>query len=216
MTLFMLAVLVGLGSWQLHRLAWKEVLLARIAAAERAPAAPLAENPAPFAKVRLSGRWRPDLSAWYGVEVRDTPNGPRMGAQLVEPLERADAAPVLVDRGWAPTEGAAAMGSADGAATVEGFVLPAANPGWFTPKDDIAARRFYTLDPRAIGAALRLPRVAPFTVVAMGPASQSYPEPAQHLPRPPNNHLSYAMIWFGLAGALVWIFLDWSWQALSK
>ncbi len=70
-----------------------------------------------------------------------------------------------------------------------------------------AARQFYTLDPKAIGAALGVPDPAPFTLVALGPSTaETYPAPAQHLPRPPNNHLSYAITWYGLAVALVVIF----------
>ena len=49
--------------------------------------------------------------------------------------------------------------------------VPATRPGWFSATDDPAARQFYTLDPAAIGAALGLPRVAPFILVALGPAA---------------------------------------------
>ncbi len=38
-----LAVLLGLGAWQLKRLAWKQDLLARIAALQHAPARPVGE-----------------------------------------------------------------------------------------------------------------------------------------------------------------------------
>ena len=56
--------------------------------------------------------------------------------------------------------------------------------------------------PPAIGAALGLRQVAPFILVAMGSAPpERYPDPARHLPRPPNNHLSYAITWYGLAVA---------------
>ena len=55
MTLAMLAVLIGLGTWQLRRLAWKNAFLARIAAAEQAPAVALPAQPSPFQKVRVSG-----------------------------------------------------------------------------------------------------------------------------------------------------------------
>ena len=88
MALAMLAVLVALGTWQLHRLAWKENILAGIAAAERALAIALPPQPSPFQKVRVSGRLRSDLAAWYGAEVRDTRRGPQLGAQLIQPLER--------------------------------------------------------------------------------------------------------------------------------
>jgi surfeit locus 1 family protein len=75
------------------------------------------------------------------------------------------------------------------------------------------ARRFFTLDPVAIGAAVGQPTVRPFVLVALatGPAiAGHWPEPAQHLPRPPNNHLSYAITWYGLAVALLAIFIVWA------
>ena len=43
MTAVMLFVLLGLGSWQVKRLFWKEALLAQIAQAEAAEPIPLAE-----------------------------------------------------------------------------------------------------------------------------------------------------------------------------
>ena len=45
------------------------------------------------------------------------------------------------------------------------------------------------------------------TLVALGPApSQGYPDPAKHLPRPPNDHLQYALTWYGFAATLLVIF----------
>ena len=62
MTLVMLAVLLGLGAWQVKRLAWKEGVLARIAAAEQAPAVDLPARTSEFQKVRVIGRLRPGAS----------------------------------------------------------------------------------------------------------------------------------------------------------
>ena len=87
---------------------------------------------------------------------------------------------------------------------------------WFSAADDPAARQFFTLDPQAIGAAIGQPDVRPFVLVALGAGSgagaivQHWPDPARHLPRPPNNHLSYAITWYGLAVALLAIFIIWA------
>ncbi|MBN8904164.1 MAG: SURF1 family protein, partial [Rhodospirillales bacterium] len=76
---------------------------------------------------------------------------------------------------------------------------------------------FYTLDPAAIGRALGLPTVAPYTIVALGDTPpQRWPDPAKHLPRPPNNHLSYAITWYGLAAALVVIFILWARKTVRR
>ena len=211
MTLVMLAVLVGLGVWQVQRLAWKTALLAAINRAEAAPAAPLPPHPAAFEKVRVRGRFRADLRALYGADVRDTAEGPQMGAGLLVPLERGDGPPILVDRGWVPLSRRQAIAIPSGEISVEGYVRPAVQPGLFSASDDPVRRHFYTLDPAAIGSALGVTGLAPFTLVAMGPPPpEHYPIPAHHLPRPPNNHLSYAITWFGLAAALLVVFAVWA------
>ena len=137
-----------------------------------------------------------------------------MGAQLIVPLERQGATTVLVDRGWVPLSRRKPIGMPAGDVTVEGYVRPADRPGPFAAHDDVAMRRFYTLDPAAIGAAIGL-KVAPFTLVALGPQpADFFPDPARHMPRPPNDHLSYAITWFGLALALAVIFVVWSARVL--
>jgi surfeit locus 1 family protein len=207
----MLAITVGLGLWQVQRLHWKTALLADIDRAEAASPVPLPAAPPPFAKVELAGHLRDDLAAWYGVDVRQSPSGPVMGSQLVTPLERPGADPVLVDRGWLPQ--GAAVPKAPDPARIVGYVRPPEHSGPFSASDDSAARRFFALDPASIGAALGLARVAPFTIVALGPPG-GLPEPAHALPRPPNDHLSYALTWFGLAACLLGVFAAYAWKTL--
>ena len=212
----MLAVLLGLGTWQVQRLHWKRGVLAQIAHAEAAPAVPMPTDPAPYMKVQVTGRLRGELSATYGAEVRDTSSGPRLGTQLIVPLELEEGDAVLVDRGWVPEQRPRAIALPDGDVTVVGYVRPGDTPGLFSAPDSPATRQFYTLDPVAIGAALGLPRVSAFILVAMGPApAERYPDPARHLPQPPNNHLSYAITWYGLAAALVVIFVLWARKVLT-
>ena len=209
MTAAMLAVLVGLGMWQVQRLAWKTAILAQLDAAEQSAPVPLGAVPTPFAKVSVTGHLRPDLAARYGAEVRDLPAGAIPGAQLVVALERAGAAPLLVDLGWVPEHGPPPAMPTGDSISITGYVRPAEHPGPFAATDDTAGRRFFTLDPAAIGAALGLPSEAPFTLVALGPppAMPDAPIPAEHLPRPANNHLQYAITWYGLAAALVVVFV---------
>ena len=195
--------------WQLHRRAWKHAILADITRAEQSPPEPLTGIPARFTKVVAHGVWRPSV-ALYGVDVRDSPDGStRMGAQRLQILVRDDAPPLLVDQGWIPTEGPAPAPAA-GPATVEGYVRAPNHPGLLSAENDPANRHFYTLDPATIGSALGAPDAAPFTLVAMGPATPGAPVPAQALPRPPDNHLQYAFTWFGLAAALAGVFAVWA------
>ena len=204
-TLVMLAILCGLGLWQVQRLHWKTALLARIAAAEAAPGIPLPPRPAPFEKVRVSGRLRPGATARYGVDVRDTPQGRLLGSQVVRLLDRVGAPPIVVLLGWTPAD--VRVPIPPGEQAIEGYVRLPAHPGLFSPADDPAGRTFYTLDPAVIGRDLGASEVAPFALVAMGNAPPGvYPAPTVAMPRPPNDHLQYALTWFGLAGVLLVIF----------
>lgn len=210
----MLALTVGLGVWQLQRLQWKTGLLAELERAEAAPPVPLSDAPpAPFMKLAVTGHMRDDLAAYYGAEVRVLAAGPAMGAQLVTPLERPGGDPVLVVRGWLP-QGQAVPATPD-PVTIVGYMRPPEHPARFGAKDDPAARRFFDLDPEAIGAALGLARVAPFTIVALGPPT-AVPVPAQALPRPPNDHLLYALTWFGLAASLLGVFAAYVRKAVRR
>lgn len=197
----MLAILAGLGVWQLERRDWKLEILAQIGQAEASAAVPLGNAPLQFAKVSVSGTLQ-DPHALYGDDVRDGPSGPVMGAFLIQPLDRPGADPVLVNRGWLRDGAPLPPG---GPATVVGYIRTPDRPGLFSAPDDLAGRHFYTLDPVKIGAALGLSHVAPFTLVAMGPPANGL-QPATALPRPPNDHLNYALTWFGLALSLLVVF----------
>jgi surfeit locus 1 family protein len=216
-TLVMLALLIGLGVWQLRRLHWKLGILAQIAHAETMPAIPLPPDPSQFTKVAITGILQNRSAALVGAEGRDTAQGPQMGGQLVVPMLRAGKTPVLVDRGWIPSDMLGHVPGPSGPITVDGYVRAGDRPGLFSATDDPAHRLFYTLDPQAIGRALDLPHLAAFTLIALGPQPPAgFPDPAKSLPRPPNNHLTYAMTWFGLAGALVVIFAQFAYGQLRE
>ena len=198
----MFAVLCGLGTWQVRRLHWKNDLLARIEASERAPPVPLGAAAEPFAKVVATGRFDHARETLLGVEVRGT----TLGAHLLTPLLRAGHPPLLVDRGWVPLERGRPVDRPEDEVSVTGFVREADQRTWLSPTDDAAGRRFYTFDPAAIGAALGLEEApAPLGLVALAPAgaAPSLPEAARSLPRPNNPHLGYAITWYGLAVSLV-------------
>ncbi len=199
-TAIALAILVALGVWQLRRLAWKEGLLAQIDAAETRPPQPLTTTTPPlFTRIVATGTLVAAPTALYGVDVRDN----HLGAQLVERLDRPDAAPLVVVLGWVPTDTGHPV-AISGPATITGYIRLPEQPTWLSAADDMRGRHFYTLNPATIGAALGAPDPAPFVLVALGKApAWGQPVPADALPRPVNNHLNYALTWFGLAASLL-------------
>lgn len=222
-TALMLALACSLGVWQVQRLVWKTALLAAIDRSEAGPAIDLPagtpmSDPPMFAKIRIEGNFLQGGYALYGADVRETFSGPRMGARLImgfAPLAGGTA--LLVDRGWVPVEPLSEIVPPKGVVAVQGYIRPADRPGLFSVDDDPAGHRFFTLDPATIGPTLGLARVAPFVLVALGPFQPGvFPQPAQALPRPPNDHLSYAITWFGLALILAVVFLLYSRKVLRE
>ncbi len=200
-----LAILITLGIWQLQRRTWKAGILTQIDAAEAQPPRPLGrEVPPLFTRVTASGVLAGSPTALYGAEVRDG----RLGAQLVERLDRADGPPLVVILGWVPTETARPV-SVAGPATVAGYVRLPERATWLSAPDDPEGRRFYTMDPAKLAQAVGAQGAPLFVLVAEDPhpARSGPPVPADSLPRPTNNHLQYAFTWFGLAASLVGVFL---------
>ena len=205
-TAIALAILVALGVWQIRRLHWKQGLIAQIDAAEQAPPVPLGPGTPPlFTRVRVRGTLRADHLALYGADVR----GMHMGAQAIQLLDCPGERPLLVVLGWVSTDGGAPQ-PFSGAADITGYIRLPDQPGWLSASDDLEGRHFYALNPSTIAASLGAAGASPFTLVALGsPAPPGQPQPAESLPRPVNNHLQYALTWFGLGAALLGVSGSW-------
>jgi surfeit locus 1 family protein len=219
-TLLGVALLVALGNWQLRRLAWKEALIAAVDARAHAPAvdAPAEADwprldPADteYRRVRVSGVFDGAKQVLVFRALAD-PHG-KYGGQgylVLTPLRLANGAVVLVDRGFVPAENkaAAADGLGGGETNVTGLMRASEARNWFTPADDPAKGQWFTRDVAAIAAAEGLTRIAPFIVDAdAGADANALPEGGETILAFPNNHLSYALTWYGLAAALVGVFI---------
>lgn len=203
-SLVMLILLIALGVWQVHRWHYKDRIQREIRAAQLRPPVPLPDRPSPYQKVALRGTWIAGKAAFYGDQVRNSPDGPMRGAQLIMPFRRHNGDVVMVDLGWVRGSVPHPLPVPDGPAVVSGYVQAPQNFGPFAPRANLATKIFYKLDPRAIGAALGYPHAAPFTLIMIGPRPVSGgPIPAVSLPTPPNNSEQYALTWFGLALVVV-------------
>lgn len=192
-----LAVLLALGTWQLRRLDWKEALLAdieaRIAADPVAlPAAPDADNDR-YLPVTVSGEMLPG-EAHVLVSVK------RVGAgyRIIAPFETEDGRRVLIDRGFVPVADKT-RSRATGPMTVTGNLHWPDEIDSYTPDNDLTGNTWFSRDVPTLAAHLK---TRPVLIVAR---SQTDPHVT---PLPvdtsgiPNDHLQYAVTWFGLAA--VW------------
>ncbi|WP_019012675.1 SURF1 family protein [Elioraea tepidiphila] len=206
----LLAVLLTLGTWQVQRLAWKNAWIAQLRAAEALPPEQLParlDDPAPlaFRRFAVTGIYRHDLSFVLGVHERAR----RLGAFLVTPLVREQGDPVWVVRGWVPYEAPRAVPNPEGTVTVTGFLMLPERRGWFTPEDKPEERRFWAFQPDRMAEAAGLPRTTNFAIAAIGPGEEP-PIPQRRPPMPRNDHLGYAITWYGLAFALVAFWIVWA------
>lgn len=221
-TLVCLAILIGLGVWQLQRKVWKENLIAAMTSRLDAPAQPLpqqwtnlTQDAGEFRHVAFTATFAPGEEALVytpGSALRADIKGP--GYFVFAPGKLADGRTVVVDRGFIPLDrkdkAARAQGEPQGPINVVGYLRWPESRGLFTPADDVKGNVWYLRDPAAMAAARHWGDVAPFYV------DQEAPVPPGGLPAPgkivvnlPDNHLQYAITWFGLGAALVGVYGFW-------
>jgi surfeit locus 1 family protein len=220
-------VLVSLGTWQVRRLAWKEDLIAQ--ATER-PLLPVRDLPGAAAwpsldlaaeeyrRFRLTGRFLHDKEALVFTSLPD-PHGPHGGPGywVVTPLVLDAGGTVLINRGFAPQGRHLPADrdeppAADASVRVVGLLRHDETRSLFTPADRPDENLFFARAIADIAAAKGIAApVAPFTVdlVAAETPPGGLPQAGETRMTFTNNHLQYAITWFGLAAALLAVFVSW-------
>ena len=211
-----LAVLLSLGTWQVERLFWKQALIADIEARRHATPAPLDGIAAMAAKggdvdyrtTAATGLFHHDKERHFFATHDGQP-----GFYVYTPLELADGAFLFVNRGFVPYERKEAKTRlageiAAGPVTVNGLARArlAEKPSTLVPDNDLAKNIFYWKDLDAMAATTGLPadKVLPFFLDADAtPNPGGLPVGGVTQVDLPNNHLQYAITWYGLALALV-------------
>jgi surfeit locus 1 family protein len=224
------AILLALGFWQLERKAWKESLIAQIGArAHGAPGdiVPEAQWPAwravddEFRHVRLTGTFLHDREVAVHGLMSGQRGSPIQGYYLFTPLRLADGAAVMVNRGFVPTElrDPARRNETPpaGEVAITGLVRAPEARGSFMPENDPAKEQWFVRDLAAMARARGLERAAPFWIdLAPAPGATGWPRPGQTRLAIPNNHLGYALTWFGIALALLGVFGAWAWNRVRS
>lgn len=215
------AILLGLGTWQVQRLQWKEGLIAAIGERIASRPSPLGDierryqetGDVDYYPVTLDGEFEHDGEQFFFA----THNG-QSGYYVYTPLLLADGRAALVNRGFVPFDrkdaASRAEGQVHGSVTVTGLARNplAAKPSWAVPDNDPAANIFYwkDRDAMAVNAGLDPKNVLPFFVDAdAAPNPGGLPVGGVTIVSLPNNHLQYALTWYGLAAALAGVFFVW-------
>ncbi|HUH83545.1 MAG TPA: SURF1 family protein [Stellaceae bacterium] len=203
-------VLIGLGTWQVQRLFWKEGLIAqRQAAVTAPPIAPprsLAEaRGLEYHRITATGRLQND----HELDLGATDDGGHPGYQVITPLVLDDGAVLLVDRGFVPEAKRAPAsrpeGELAGEVAVTGLLrlAPEEKPHWFLPDNSPTKNYWLYVDIPAMARAAQQEHVLPYYLDADAtPVPGGLPVGGQTRLDLPNNHLQYAITWYALAAAL--------------
>ena len=204
-----LAILVGLGIWQLQRLTWKEALIETLE--ERTAAAPV---PLPqilqdvdletleFRRVRVEGTWLPTVP----LALLNRTFNSQVGVHQIAALQRTIGPPLLVDRGWVPA-GTVATALSPDVVAVEGFVRRFREPGYFVPDNEPARDLWYAMNADEMAAAMGMAEVAPVYLSVAPADTEALPRANLPSVNLRNDHLQYAITWFGIAAGLVVVFV---------
>lgn len=213
-----LAVLISLGMWQLQRKEWKEALIAaldRQMATKPVPlpaqSSDLLRGNAEFRRVSLRAEFikeaKPALLYTGASALREDVKQP--GYFVFAPARLPDGRIVVVNRGYVPLD--RPHEGKDASAEITGYVRFPEAPGWFVSAHDVAGEIWFVRDPQMMAAVRGWGLVAPFYI------DQEAPVPSGGLPKPGplavhlrNDHLVYALTWFGLAAALASVFAVWA------
>jgi surfeit locus 1 family protein len=207
------AVFAVLGTWQIERKAWKEGLIADLNA--KLSTQPVALPPRDqwprlsaaadeFRRVTFPAELLDQEALVYtsGSSIRPDVSGP--GYWVLSPARLGDGSLIIVNRGFVP-EGkqdpsTRRGGQPHGITEIVGAMRWPEPRGMFTPADQPAKNLWFVRDPMAIAAAQGWSAVAPFYIDQEAPpAPGGIPKVGPLKPSFPNNHLQYAVTWYGLA-----------------
>ena len=214
-----LAVLIGLGTWQLQRKQWKDRLIAKMAERVAAPPIWLAVDgrsrvvepgDLDYLHVAIKGRFDHDKERYLYAPAKAG-----LGWHVYTPLEWAPSRVVWINRGFVPDArkdpAKRRAGQVLGEVEVTGLVRVPYAKGAFTPINDVAGNLWYWPDVAAMQASTSggaRGRALPFTIDA-----DAEPRPPGGLPQGgvtrldlPNRHLEYALTWYGLALTLIGVY----------
>jgi surfeit locus 1 family protein len=224
------AALSALGVWQLERRVWKLDLIERVN--QRVHAAPVsAPGPSAWPHVNAAD----DAYRHVVVKGRFLDSPPTLvravterggGYWVVAPFRTEDGFTVLVNRGFVPSGQVGpevlAIDRKPNTTILTGLLRISEPGGGFLRRNDPATDRWYSRDVVAIAASHHIEAVAPYFIDADGPADLSaLPVGGLTVISFPNNHLVYAVTWFGLAIILMgWLLYavrqEWSLRKLKS
>ena len=224
-TAFGVAVAAALGIWQLQRLSWKQDVLARID--QRIHAEPVRPDmlhmqiqrgeDIEYTRVRVHGYFD------HGREIHVYAPGPEgPGWQLVTLFHDNGGELYFVNRGYVADRRLDEAERPEGEIEITGLLRPYNRRNPFTPDNDVAGNMWYWYEYEAMVQYIyetwqqrNAVTLYPYVIEAEATPG-SYPAGGATILDIPNNHLQYALTWFGLMLALLGVYGVWLFSQLRE
>ncbi|KAI8821111.1 SURF1 family-domain-containing protein [Fimicolochytrium jonesii] len=212
-----------LGCWQVQRLQWKLDLMKRAEDKLHLPAVDLPKDERPvfdraeeFRRVKVSGTFHHDKEMLLGPRTRkDQQNqgggivssGASAGYYVITPFERAGTGEkILVNRGWIPRDqkekSKRRAGLVTGVVTIEGLLRAPEKGGMFIPDNKPEKNEWYWLDmdtmTKHTGALPVVIEMVSDSAINAKFDKEGFPLSRTAFLNFKNDHLQYAITWYGL------------------
>ena len=221
------ALFVGLGIWQVDRLAWKEGLIAEVTARLDQPPydlpaadqwSTLEPDTFTYHPVTGTGENIPDRTVLSFTSLED-PKGKYQGPGdwVMTPFAVDGGGTVFINRGFVPQAQAKAFLGPEtvpkGHMSITGIGVAPEQAGPFTPGPDPARKTEWVRDPARLAALAGVSGpVLALTLDAPAAGPGALPQGGETTIEFPNNHLGYAMTWFGFALLTPSLLIFWVWR----
>ena len=215
--LLSLVLLVGLGSWQVKRLFWKQELIARFEANIAAPVIDWMDfepmwkmGPKPqeeFRRVRMTGV----LLREHEMYLTGRSSAGEPGLYILAPMRFANGQEILVNLGWVESDyrNQKSVALFTEPSTIEGMFRIARKPtgikAWVLPENDTVKNTWYILDMEMMKNHTGLENLNTSFYIKLIHEGEVLPTGKEL--KIHNAHLEYALTWYGLALALLVMYI---------
>ena len=191
-----------LGTWQLHRLQWKQDLINQIDKGLKSPPIKYSRNiKKNYQRVQLTGNFNFSSQIFlYSLNEKGKP-----GFDVITPFVTTNKENVLVNRGWIKKNLKNNLPSISKPNNITGMLRTANRKNLFTPENDLQENVWFYLN---------LNDVEKFTgtkfskyIVYLEDKNINIPKPKKITIDLPNNHLKYAITWYAISISIIFYYL---------
>ena len=199
--IFFIFVFIGLGTWQIIRLNWKNNLILEIENSLKNPPVELAQSKKEnFLKIKASGSIDFDKQIYlYNLNESGTP-----GFEVINPIMIGDEN-FLINRGWIPFEkkGTLEINVFD-QKNIIGTLKLQGRKNIFKPDNDLDENYWFSLNREDI---LKFTGKNFSKYIIYLDGNYQLPRPKKITANISNNHQKYAITWFSLALSILLLYL---------